>query len=62
VALPLEEVEKKLKELRCHWCHSADVAFLLQCHLGTMECLELVRCRECGYLFELEPREFQFEL
>jgi hypothetical protein len=60
VALSLQEVEEKLKGAWCRWCHSTDVAFLLQCDLGTVECSQVVRCRECGYLFELELREFQF--
>jgi hypothetical protein len=57
----LEEVEEKLKGIRCRWCRSSDVAVLLRCDLGTVECLNVVKCRECGYLSELEPRELRFE-
>ncbi len=60
MALRLEEAEEQLKGIRCRWCRSAAVAVLLRCDLGTVECLNVVRCQQCGYLFALEPQELGF--
>lgn len=60
MTLRLEEAEEQLKGIHCRWRRSAEVAVLLRGDLGTVECLNVVRCRQCGYQFELEPRELGF--